>query len=213
MNDMLIITKDLEEDYPDFVIAFNYREIYEKLSPDQKRDLKIKATAFDLLNRILMLNDINDLNYGIIPRDNSIKLFDFRVDFNRALYDEIFFSSFLKVNGSIYPGRPREDQQDKRLVPSILKQSCSNEKQKVREGIEALKLIDKTQFDRALEEAKTEVKTFLDAQDNISGCQIYKLLGLEKDDFVEELQYYCIALKNNYKVVFDVLTQKFKEQH
>ena len=79
MNDMFIITKDLEEDYPDFVIAFNYREIYEKLSPDQKRDLKIKATAFDLLNRILMLNDINDLNYGIIPRDNSIKLFDFRV--------------------------------------------------------------------------------------------------------------------------------------
>ena len=75
--------------------------------------------------------------------------------------------------------------------------------QKVREGIDALKLTDKTQFDQALEEAKTEVKTFLDAQDNMSGCHIYELLGLEKDDIVVNLQHFCIAIKKNYKVVFE----------
>ena len=114
----------------------------------------------------------------------------------------------MRVNGHIYPATPSKDAIDRRLVPSILKQSSSDVQQKVREGIAALELINKNQLDQALQEAKDEVLAFIDAQDNIASCKISNLIGINRDDEVDYCDEYIMVIQRNYDVVRKCLTER-----
>jgi len=206
---MFLITHDLREEKHGFKMAIACQSIYDSLNPVQQNDLMIQATTFDLLNRILMLSDINEVNYGLTS-DNLIKVIDFRAPSQIfALNEIVFYDSFLEVNGLVYPKNSDPSLPDQRLVPSILKKSIKNEKQKVEEGITALRLIDKNQLKQAVQESKSEILAFLSAEDDIAGCQIAKMTGIDSD-YPRALELYSKVIMGNYDVVRDCLTMKLK---
>lgn len=208
-NDMFIITNDLEEGSNGFKMAINCKK--DDLSPAQEEDLKVNATMFDLINRILMLNDLNEGNYGL-SADNSIKIVDFRAPSQiiGSLDEEIFFKNFMEVSGGIYPKPPKKCTIDQRLAPSILKQYCKDNKQKIKEGITALQLIDRNQLVKAIEESKSEVLAFINKQDNIASCQTADLLGLDFNEERDNLNIYATVIMKNYDVIRECLEKKSK---
>ena len=207
-NDMFIVTNDLEEESNGFTMAINCKHL-DSLDPAQKEDLKVKVTAFDLSNRILMLNDLNEGNYGL-SADNSIKVVDFRAPSQviGSLNERIFYKAFLGVNGDVYPKPPKQGMVDQRLAPSILKQFGADEKQKIKEGIVALRLLDRNQLEQAGQEAQREVLAFISAQDNIASRQTAELIGLDFDSDSEKLENYVTAIMGNYDVIKECLTKK-----
>ena len=96
---------------------------------------------------------------------------------------------------------------DDRVVPSILKQSSTDEKQKIIEAISALRLIDKNQLEQAVQEAKMEVLAFINGRDNIANCQIAELIGLDLDDDLMYLERYGKIIITNYDIVSACLTK------
>jgi len=208
-NDIFIITNDLENECG-FKVAGYCKQRYISLDPTEQHDLKIKATAFDLLIRLLRLSDINEGNYGLTT-DNSIKLIDFKVSKELGLFDpELFFKSFLKVNGYIYPNPPTENSPDLRLVPSILKQSSANEQQKISEGIAAFELINKDELGQAAQIAKTEVVDFLMSTDKISNLQTANIIGVNLNNDIEFLDGFIKILLKNYDIVMKCLKDGVK---
>ena len=209
-NDIFLVTNDLEEEIDGFKMAIHCKSTYNSLNPAQKEDLKIRATAFDLLNRILMLSDLNEGNYGLTT-NNSIKVIDFRAPIQiYALNELVFYDSFLEVNGLVYPKHPHPDMPDPRLVPSILKESIADEKQKINEGIAGLRLINKEQLEQAVQESKDEVIAFLSAQDSIADCQIAQHIGIDLSHDSKTLTIYAQVIMGNYSVVKDCLTKKLE---
>lgn len=113
----------------------------------------------------------------------------------------------MKVVGGVSPKPPKKDTTNQRLAPSILKEYGADKKQKIKEGIAALHLIDRNQLEKATQEAKSEFLAFLSKRDSIADCQTAELLFLDLND---ESYNYALVFMRNYDTVRECLTKKFE---
>ena len=97
---------------------------------------------------------------------------------------------------------------DQRKAPSILKQHGTDEKQKIKEGITALRLTDRNKLEQATQEAKSAVLAFICKRDNIADCQTAELLGLDLNEESNKLENYAVIIMKCYDVVREFLTKK-----
>ena len=135
-QDLYIVTKDLSNDKSNeiFTIAAKLEndEKIEKLIND--KDLILEFTKFDLINRILSIDDLNPGNYGILSKDNKnlVKIIDFKAPNTLISLGKIILDNFVKARGEFYK---KED-----FAIKIL--SNRKPEEKFKEGLAALKSID-----------------------------------------------------------------------
>lgn len=191
-NDLYIVSKDLSntESNEIFTTAVNIgnKEKIEKLISD--KDVILEFTKFDLINRILGINDLNSGNYGILTKENKnfVKIIDFRVPNAIIPLSEITLNFYLTANGGLYK---KED-----LAKKIL--SNREPKQKFMEGLEALNSIGKENFKGILIPLKKDIIKFISQKDDVSNFEIKKQIGLE-EELINELNAYIVTIQNNFE--------------
>jgi hypothetical protein len=171
----------------------------------ERSEIIQQFTIFDIINRLFMLSDMHDGNYGIIKKlDNSIsvKIVDFNAPTQAyALNETTFFHPFLRANGGLY-------KKNNEIAKIIL--DHGNKGNKLKEGMTALEFINREKLAQALTDAKNEVITFILDNENISGKQNAEVLGidhvdpnnLESNSAVEDLFIYLRTVLDNYDVAF-----------
>jgi len=74
-----------------------------------------------------------------------------------------------------------------------------------------LKLIDRNQLERALQQAKDEINVFINGQDDIANCRIAEHIGVNDiTDAMTYLGYYVTTILMNYDVVRNCLPGQLK---
>ena len=186
-QDLYIVTKDLSNTISNeiFTTAINImsKEKIDQLISD--KDVILEFTKFDLINRILGLDDLNPGNYGILSKENKnfVKIIDFRVPNSIITLSDILLNNYLKANGGLYK---KTD-----LAKKIL--SNREPKQKYKEGLEALSSIGKENFEGILIPSKMDIINFISQIDDVSNLEIKKQIGLDEevihdlDDYIKTI--------------------------
>ena len=191
-QDLYIVTKDLSntESNEIFTTAVNIgnKEKIEKLISD--KDVILEFTKFDLINRILGINDLNSGNYGILNKENKnfVKIIDFRAPNAIFTLSEITLNFYLTANGGLYK---KED-----LAKKIL--SNREPKQKFMEGLEALNSIGEENFKGILIPLKKDIEKFISQIDDVSNFEIKKQIGLD-EEVINDLNAYIVTIQNNFE--------------
>ena len=191
-QDLYIVTKDLNNTNLNeiFITAVNIvnKEKIEKLISD--KNVIIEFTKFDLINRILGINDLNSSNYGILSKGDKkfVKIIDFRAPNTFITLSDISLKNYLKANGGLYK---KED-----LAKKIL--SNREPKQKFSEGFEALKSIGNENFKGILIPLKDDILNFISQIDDVSNLEIKQQIGLD-DEVIDDLNDYIITIQKNFE--------------
>ena len=204
-NDLYIVTKDLSntESNEIFTTAINIRnkEKIEKLISD--KDVILEFTKFDLINRILGINDLNPGNYGILTKENKnfVKIIDFRAPNTLFTLSEVALNFYLTANGGLYK------------KGDLAKQILSNRepKQKFMEGLEALNSIGKENFKGILIPLKTDIVKFISQIDDVSNFEIKKQIGLE-EEVINDLNAYVVTIQNNFEFAMNYFKKNSIQQ-
>jgi len=191
-QDLYIVTRDLNNTNLNeiFITAVNIvnKEKIEKLISD--KNVIIEFTKFDLINRILGINDLNSSNYGILSKGDKkfVKIIDFRAPNTFITLSDISLKNYLKANGGLYK---KED-----LAKKIL--SNREPKQKFIEGFEALKSIGNENFKGILIPLKDDILNFISQIDDVSNLEIKQQIGLD-DEVIDDLNDYIITIQKNFE--------------
>lgn len=196
-NDIYIVTKDLGKgDGIEFEIA---GKIPGEMSAEFKNDKQmiLQFTIFDLISRVLGINDLNPGNYGVQYNGNNklVKILDFRAPYQPMVLNNITFKSYFNANGGIYiPG-------DK--VAKIVLSNRSKD-QKNQDGKEALKVlnISKEEFKEIVNDSKSEINEIMNKTDTVSERSVRDQLGLTASDF-ENLDVSSEIIIQNFDFITD----------
>lgn len=177
-------------------------------------DLKSKFTGFDLLNRALCLNDVNEGNYGLIKDSNDeyfVKLVDFRAPEDREdggyeIRQDSFLRSFLRANGFIY--------KEKSFIRSVLGKKTENEK--ITLAYKNLNIFDNI-TDELLCNTYKEIENFAIQNDETSNKQNAEIMGIEKVDLnspsnnqsIFDLQQYRSDIRKNINLIKEIIKTKY----
>ena len=195
-QDLYIVTKDLSNDKSNeiFTISANLEndEKIEKLIND--KDLILEFTKFDLINRILSIDDLNPGNYGILSKDNKnlVKIIDFKAPNTLISLGKIILDNFVKARGEFYK---KED-----FAIKIL--SNRKPEEKFKEGLAALKSIDYENFKKILISSKEDIVNFITQKDEVSYFEIKQQIGLD-DEVFNELDDYIKNIQNNFELAMN----------
>lgn len=185
-----------------------------QISLELLNDLKSKFTGFDLLNRALYLNDVNEGNYGLIKDSNDeyfVKLVDFRAPEDREgdgyeIRQDNFLRSFLRANGFVY----RNDG----FIRSVLGNKTENEK--ITLAYKNLNIFDNI-TDELLHNTYKEIEEFTIKNNEISNKQNAEIMGIGKVDpnlpsnnqSVSDLQQYCSDIRTNINLIKEIIKTKY----
>ena len=200
-QDLYIVTKDLSNTISNeiFTTAINImsKEKIDQLISD--KDVILEFTKFDLINRILGLDDLNPGNYGILSKENKnfVKIIDFRVPNSIITLSDILLNNYLKANGGLYK---KTD-----LAKKIL--SNREPKQKYKEGLEALSSIGKENFEGILIPSKMDIINFISQIDDVSNLEIKKQIGLD-EEVIHDLDDYIKTIQNNFEFAMKYFENK-----
>lgn len=192
-NDIYIVTKDLNKPGETFNMAANVKD-FTKFKNNES--IILQFTKFDIINRILGINDFNQGNYGILESPNGlfVKIVDFRAPATAIPLSEITFKSFFSANGGLYD--------NKSLAKKILTDRAR--KQKIEEGLEALKDINGDKFKEIVKNTKSEIISFISTFDEISGIPIGRQIGLLESP-EEDLDIYAETISKNFDIALECL--------
>ena len=162
-------------------------------------------TGLDLLNRALVLSDINEGNYGLVKDNNNryaVKVVDFRIEGrNPELIEnqKTFMQSFFVANGNMYK---REG-----FIKTVLQNRTKAER--ITTAYNALNVFP-DDIDKMIDESCQEVIDFALSTDIISQKQNAELMGLGKIDVHEQEENENIQNLNKYadKIKTNILTIK-----
>lgn len=182
-----------------------------QMSIELFEELKSKFTRFDLLNRALCLEDMNEGNYGLVKNTDgnySIKVVDFRAPNTAKTYkfdEDIFSRSFLNANGYIY--------KQGGFAKIILEEDEDNKK--IILGYKNLDVLNNI-TDGLLEETYQEIENFAMQIDNISDKQNAEIMGIGNIDkkrkmsnpAIDDLQRYCLDIRSNINMIRTYITKR-----
>ncbi|MDR1473999.1 MAG: hypothetical protein LBI41_05590 [Lactobacillales bacterium] len=217
LNNVFIVTKDVSIAGPTFT-SFD-------LKRDKTRLLGantiIAFTQFDLINRLLLLRDLNEGNYLFQIREPIpvVRIVDFIApsDFPRYdMEDQRFLFEFTNANGKIYKpasfaaeilknskcGEESKEEDDEATIQRKQSERNASIKQLGRDALILLPSIG--EFSEILEACKSEVLSFL-LFENISGNSNATTLGvMDFNESVYDLNEYMRGINANINMMHRV---------
>lgn len=130
----------------------------------------------------------------IASQNGHLEIVDFRAPATAIPLSEITFKSFFSANGGLYDS--------KSLAKKILTDRAR--KQKIEEGLEALKDINGDKFKEIVKNTKSEIISFISTFDEISGIPIGRQIGLLENP-EEDLDIYAETISKNFDIALECL--------
>jgi hypothetical protein len=218
LNNVFIVTKDVSTAGPISIMNIDLKSNKEKFLDENV----IKAfTQFDLLNRLLLLKDLNEGNYLFQIRRSIpvVRIVDFIAPSGFPRYDmeeQRFLFEFTNANGKIYkPGglaieilknSKRGEEIKKEDDEATIQRKQSERNALIKQlGRDALTLLPSIgEFSGILEACKSEVLSFLSSE-NISRNSNAITLGIiDLGDEINDLEKYIIGINANINMMHRV---------